>query len=125
MQLFHETFNDALREVLAACGGAKQVAAKLWPEKTMDTAHKQLLDCMNEARDARLDPDRLRMVLRMGRDVGCHAATNWMLRDMGYEDAKPVEPEDLQAKEMREFVSATKALLAMSTRLEARLPLRN
>ena len=119
MQLFHETLNDALREVLAACGGAKQVAAKLWPEKTMDTAHKQLLDCMNEARDARLDPDHLRMVLRMGRAVGCHAATNWLLRDVGYEDARPIEPEDQKAALQRDYIAAVKSLKLLASQIEA------
>lgn len=118
MQLFHETWADALREVIAACGGAKQVAGKLWPEKTTDSAHKLLLDCLNETRPERLDPDRLRMVLKMGRDKGCHAGVNWLLRDIGYDDAKVVEPEDKRAQLQRDFVTATKSLQALAAQIE-------
>jgi hypothetical protein len=120
MQLFYETFVDALREVIHTCGGAKQVAAKLWPEKSPDAAHRLLLDCLNETRPERLDPDRLRMVLRLGRQAGCHAAINWLLRDTGYEDARPVEPEDEHASLMREYIAATKSLKALADRIEAR-----
>lgn len=118
MQLFHETFSDALREVLAACGGAKPVAARLWPEKTPDAAHRLLLDCLNETRQERLDPDRLRMVLRLGRDAGCHAAVNWLLRDVGYADAQPVEPVDEMAALMRDYITTAKAMQATAERIE-------
>jgi hypothetical protein len=118
MQLFHETLTDALREVIGACGGAKQVGAKLWPEKTPDSAQRILLDCLNEARQERLDPDRLRLLLKMGRDVGCHAAVNYLLRDIGYEDARPVDPGDEVAQLMRDFISAQKALQGIADRID-------
>lgn len=119
MMLFHETWTEALREVIAACGGPKQVAARLWPEKTPDAAHRLLLDCLNEARPERLDPDRLRMVLRMGRDVGCHSAINWLMRDLGYEDVRAVEPADQLADLMREYISAAKGMQALAEKIES------
>jgi hypothetical protein len=119
MQLFYETWADALREVIATCGGAKQVAGKLWPEKTPDAAHRLLLDCLNETRPERLDPDRLRLVLRIGRQAGCHAALTWLLRDLGYEDAKPIEPADERDQLMRDYIAATKALQALTARIES------
>lgn len=119
MQLFHETWADALREVIASCGGAKQVASKLWPEKTPDAAHRLLLDCLNETRPERLDPDRLRMLLRLGRDAGCHAGVNWLLRDIGYEDSRVVEPSDQRDALMRDYIAATKALQGIASRLES------
>lgn len=122
MQLFHESMADALREVIGACGGPKQVAAKLWPEKTPDGAHRLLLDCLNETRPERLDPDRLRMVLKLGRDVGCHAGINYLLRELGYEDGKPVDPADEHAQLQRDFIAATKVLQGMASRIESRLP---
>jgi hypothetical protein len=106
MQLFYETWADALREVIATCGGAKQVAGKLWPEKTPDAAHRLLLDCLNETRPERLDP-------------GCHAALTWLLRDLGYEDAKPIEPADERDQLMRDYIAATKALQALTARIES------
>lgn len=119
MQLFHESWGDALREVIAACGGAKQVAARLWPEKTPDAAHRLLLDCLNETRPERLDPDRLRLVLRMGRDAGCHAGMNYLARDVGYEDCKPLDPQDEQTQLMRDYILTAKSLQSMASRIEA------
>lgn len=120
MQLFHESLSDALREVIAACGGPKLVAGKLWPEKSPDAAHRLLLDCLNETRPERLDPDRLRMLLRLGRDAGCHAAINWLLQDLGYEDCKTLDPQDEQAALMRDYIAATKALQGIASRIERR-----
>jgi hypothetical protein len=118
MQLFHETWADALREVIAACGGAKVVAGKLWPEKTPDAAHRLLLDCLNETRPERLDPDRLRLLLRLGRDKGCHAGINWLMCDLGYDDVKVVEPADRREQLQRDFVAATKALQSLAAQIE-------
>lgn len=117
-QLFHETWADALREVVAVCGGAKSVAGRLWPEKTPDAAHRLLLDCLNETRPERLDPDRLRLLLKMGRDKGCHAGTAWLLRDLGYDDPRVVEPADRKEQLQREFVSAVKSVHALAAQLE-------
>jgi hypothetical protein len=118
MELFHETWADALREVIATCGGAKTVAGKLWPEKTPDAAHRLLLDCLNETRPERLDPDRLRLLLKLGREKGCHTGVNWLLRDLGYDDAKVVEPQDQRAALMRDYIEAAKAMQGIATRME-------
>jgi hypothetical protein len=120
MQLFHETWADALREVIATCGGAKQVAGRLWPEKSPDAAHRLLLDCLNETRPERLDPDRLRMILKMGREAGCHAGVIWLMRDVGYEDPRPVEPADEVALLMRDFIAAQKALQGIAERIDSK-----
>lgn len=120
MQLFHECLADALREVVGACGGAKQVASQLWQEKSPDAAHRLLLDCLNEGRAERLDPDHLLMLLRLGRQAGCHAAMNWLLRDVGYEDARPVEPADEVAVLMRDYIQAAKSMQAIAERIDAR-----
>lgn len=119
MQLFHETWADALREVIAACGGMKQVAARLWPEKTPDAAQRLLLDCLNDTRPEKLGPDHLRMVLQMGRNVGCSAGINWLLRDLQYEDSREVAKEDKKAMLQRDYIAAVKQLAQLSREIEA------
>lgn len=119
MQLFHETFSDALREVVAACGGAKQVAAKLWPEKPPAAAHRLFLDCLNGGRDERLNPEQLAFVLRMGRNAGCHAGMNFLLRECGYADAQVMEPADEQMGLMREYIAQAKSMAAVAARIES------
>lgn len=118
MELFHETWADALREDIAACGGPKVVAPELWSELTPDAAHRRLLDCLNETRPERLDPDRLRKLLKMARAKGSRAGINWLLRDLEGEDFRPVEPADKREQLQREFVAATRSLVAMASQIE-------
>lgn len=116
-QLFHESLYDALKEVIQQAGGSKVVASKLWPEKTPDSAHRILLDCLNENRAEKLSPEQVLFLMRIGREVGCHAAINYMTRESGYSDPQPIEPEDEKAKLMREFITASKAMAMISERL--------
>lgn len=48
-----------------------------------------------------------------------HAIAAHLMRTMGYADPVPVEPEDELAKQQREFVAATQALMKMAERIEA------
>ena len=116
--LFYESLADALRAVVQAMGGAKPVGSKLWPEKTPDAAARQLNDCLNESRPEKLSPEQVLWLLAAGRQVGCHAAMNYLAREAGYSDPLPVEPEDERARLQREYIEATKALQAIAGRIE-------
>ena len=116
--LFYESINDALDAVVKACGGAKVVAAKLWPEKTPDAAHRLLLACLNESRVEKLSPEQTLFLLKLGRERNCHAAMNYLARDCGYADPAPTEPEDERARLQREFIEAQKAMQALAGRME-------
>ena len=116
--LFHESLSDALKELIQQSGGSKVVACKLWPEKTPDSAHRTLLDCLNENRAEKLSPEQVLFLLRIGRETGCHSAINYITRACSYSDPQPIEPEDEKAKLMRDFISAQKAMSSIATRLE-------
>jgi len=116
--LFYETFNDALDAVVKACGGAKAVACKLWPEKTPDAAHRLLLACLNEGRVEKLSPEQVIFLLRMGRERGCHAAINYLSRESGYSDPQPVDPDNEKVRLQREFIEAQKYMQQLAARME-------
>lgn len=116
--LFFDDLEDALREVVRGAGGPKAVGAKLWPEVDPENAARRLLDCLNESRREILSPAQVMLLLRIGRQVGCHAAINYMARECGYADPAPIEPEDEVARLQREFVEATKALGALAKQIE-------
>lgn len=116
--LFYESLADALRAVVQALGGTKAAGCRLWPEKTPESAHRTLLDCLNEARPEKLSPEQVLYLLAAGRQVGCHAAMNYLAREAGYSDPLPVEPEDERARLQREYIEATKALQAIAGRIE-------
>ena len=67
----------------------------------------------------KLGPDHLRMVLQMGRNVGCSAGINWLLRDLQYEDSREVAKEDKKAMLQRDYIAAVKQLAQLSREIEA------
>lgn len=115
--LFHETAADALREVVQALGGMKAVGAQMRPERAADVAARWVADCLNPDRAERFDPDQVLWLLREGRRIGCHAAANFLMREAGYADPTPIEPEDERARLEREFIAAAKGLSGIADRL--------
>lgn len=115
--LFHDSITDALREVVNAMGGKKSAGAKLRPELSPDEAGKWVSDCMNPDRAQFFRPDQVLYLLKAGRAAGCHAAAAYLMREAGYADPVPVEPEDERARAQRDFETAVKALGAVTERL--------
>lgn len=115
--LFHESINDALKDIINHAGGNKSVGCRLYPEKTPDSAHRTLLDALNDNRPEKLSPDQFLFLLKIGREIGCHSAINYISRESGYSDPTPIEPEDEKARLMREFISAQKAMSAIAEKL--------
>lgn len=117
LSMFHESISDALKEVIQHAGGTKSVACKLWPEKSPDSANRTLSDCLNENRAEKLSPDQFLFLIRLGREIGCHSAINFINREGGYSDPQPIEPEDEKAQLMREFIQAQKAMSILADKL--------
>lgn len=116
--LFYESFYDALKDVVRACRGPKEVGSKLWPEKTQDAARNLLNNCLDPNRPEKLDPEQVMFLLRLGREVGCHAAMNYLSRESGYDDPTPVEPEDERTRIQREFIEAQRSMAILAERME-------
>lgn len=116
--LFVESLTDALREIVRACGGFKVVGARLWPEKAPEAASRVLADCLNELRAEKLSPDQVLLLLRMGRERGCHVGMTFLASECGYAPPQPIEPEDERAQLQREYIDAVKLLSVLSMRLE-------
>ena len=86
---FFECPMDALRAAVQGLGGAKQVGARLWPDKSPDAAGRLLLDCLNNGRAEKLDLTQVICVLSWAREAGCHGPMQWICAEAGYE-ARPV-----------------------------------
>lgn len=104
--MFHEDINDALRAAVKACNGTKAVATKLWPEKPMSEAQSYLNDCLNPARNAKLSPEQVILLLRWAREANCHDAINYICDEIGYGRPKPIDPEDEKAILQRKMIEA-------------------
>lgn len=122
-ELFHETLNDALREVVQALGGAKKVGALMRPDIVgADTAGRWIHDCLNPERAHRFDPDQVLWLLREGRKAGCHAAMRFLAAECGYAEPVPIDPkvqEDRLLDDLRSSALTLRVALEKIERLEA------
>lgn len=118
LNLIHETIADAALEVIHAAGGFKIVGQRLFPELAPDHAGNKLRACLDDERREKFSPQQIVLLLRIGRESGCHALINHITSESGYSNPYPVEPEDEIARLQREFVEATKSLHHMATRIE-------
>lgn len=116
--LFHESVYDALGSVVSALGGAKVVAMQLWPEKDPVDAGKLLRHCLNPDRPEKLSIEQVIWLMKAGRQDNCHDIATYLLRDCGYQDPIPIEPDDERAALMREFVLATERMEKLSKQMQ-------
>jgi hypothetical protein len=117
--LFFEDVNDALRHAVQACGGAKVVGGRLWPDRSADAAARQLHDCINPDRPAHLTPEQLMMVFRLARERGEHAPLRWFCGSVGYSSPSPLTIEDERAATQRDFVNAVALVAGLADRMVA------
>jgi len=89
-----EDLNDALRSLVSNLGGTKMVAAKLWPEKSIQEARTLLSDCLNPTRREKLSPHQVLLLLRWGREAGYHTALAYICQSLGYDTPRPLSPKD-------------------------------
>ena len=60
---------------------------------------------------------KARGVALAGFTAAARAAANFLMREAGYADPQPIEPEDERARLEREFIEAAKGVQAIAARL--------
>ena len=113
-KLFHETVFDALGADIAAAGGFKVVAGRLWPAQA--NADTKLRNSINPDQPHKLCPDEVLQIKRLAREAGSTATIDYEAQQMGYE-VKWLDPKD-QAEELRR---ETRDLLAKVLKNQERL----
>lgn len=117
-QLFYDSYTDAQRDTILALGGNKKVGSLLWPTMPADEAGRKIARCLNPNNSERFNPDELALIRKLARQAGVHILASYEMRDAGYADPQPIEPEDEQAALKREFIEATKLMSTLSKRME-------
>lgn len=127
--LFYEHIFDVARAMVQAAGGAKVVAAALWPHMPIAEAQRKLLDCLNRERPEKLCIEEFLAVVKMAHAVGFHQGKHWIDRETGYQPTQPLDPVverdrlaeslDNAAKHFMELTHAAKALLDRDQKLKA------
>lgn len=108
--LFYDTENDALRSCIAAAGGVKVVAGKLWPSLKPASAYARLSACLDESKHEKLTFAEIITVGRLGRDAGCHALMQYLGAELSYE-IKATTPKDDLATALEAFDSRADDIL--------------
>lgn len=85
-----DTLNDALRSAVMALGGFKKVGGRLRPDD--ESADDWLRHCLNGGRRERLSPEQAIWLLREARNIGFHAAMDYLALSTGYK-AVPVDSD--------------------------------
>jgi hypothetical protein len=116
--LFHDTYEDAIRDTVMALGGYKKVGSTLWPAMPADEAGRKLSACLNTDKREKLDLGELRLIRTEARKVGVHILATYEMRDAGYAEPQPVAPEDEAAQLQREYIAAVKAMSAIQARMD-------
>ncbi len=117
--LFVEDYYEAIRATVQSLGGFKRVGSDMKPDLAVDAAGRWLADCCNAEKREKLSPTELSYIRRMARQAGVHVLAAFEMRDAGYADPVPVEPEDERAALQRDFIQHTKAMEAMLKRLHS------
>lgn len=113
-------WNDAIDGVVHALGGYKKVGVMLRPEleEKGPAAAQWLRDCLNPDKPERLNPDQVFLLLRIARAAGYHAAKHWMDAELGYEQGRPLKPQDEAADLTRHCADLARELRTSIDRLE-------
>lgn len=123
--LFYESVHDAIRELVRVLGGAKPVGNLLWPGKSMQDAATRLLNCLDHNRPEKLSPEDLVLLLKKGREAGCHVVMGYLNEQCGYTAPVPVDPTDELAELQRRYIDSVAEQKRIADRMErlARSPL--
>lgn len=114
---FFEGPEDALRAAVQALGGAKQIGAQLWPDKTPDAAGRLVQDCLNPSRSEKFDVTQVMFIFRRAKEAGCHGPFMWFSGEVGY-DARPITKAEEADRLTTVVEQSTKTLAAALAQLE-------
>lgn len=121
VEIFHDTWEDALADVVNATGGWKRVGNELWPDKSPDEAGRYLRHCLTNGRDKeKLSLTQILWLLRRGHEAGIHTAIAWLSDAAGYTRPEPVTDDDRRdaaARELTRALSDVSKLLGRYERL--------
>ena len=111
--LFYETIYDALGADIAAAGGFKVVAGKLWPAESPATSTQKLRNTLNLDQPHKLCPDEVLQIKRLAYEHGSTATVDYEAQQLGYQTVwvDPSDEADALRREVRDLLaSVTKKL---------------
>jgi hypothetical protein len=114
--LFHENIYDALGTDIAAAGGFKIVAGKLWPAESVTIATQKLRNALNPEQPHKLCPEEVVQLKRLAREAGSMATVDFEAQQLGFE-VTWTDPKDEGEQLRRQFVDGLAQLNRLAERI--------
>jgi hypothetical protein len=115
--LFHDSLSDAIGADIAAAGGFKAVAAKLWPTDAPGAATAKLRNSLNPEQPHKLCPEELLAIKRMAHECGSDATVQYEASQLGFA-VSWLDPRDEADELRRRVLDAADELKRLFSRLE-------
>jgi hypothetical protein len=84
----------------------------------VDAAGRWLSDCCNPDKREKLAPSELAFIRKRARTEGVHILAAYEMREAGYAEPQPIEPQDERAALMRDYIQAAKVMQTIHARME-------
>lgn len=115
--LFHETIFDAIGADIAAAGGFKTVASKLWPAEAITSAANKLRNAINPEQAQKLCPQEVLQIKRIAREAGSTATIDYEAQQLSYR-VEWIEPEDELKELLARYLDSQELQGAMRERID-------
>lgn len=102
--LWHDTIYDALGADIAAAGGFKVIASKLWPAENLTTAATKLRNAINPEQAQKLCPEEILQIKRLAKETGSTATIAYEAQQLSYQ-VEWIQPEDELTQLQRRIAS--------------------
>lgn len=116
--LWHDSLEEAQQAAVIAIGGPKKVGAMLWPTMKITDAARKLNHCLDPERPEKLSAGEFELLGQCAREASCHTIMAYLARRWGYQKPLPIQPEDEQAKLMRDFIAMGKQMEKISEQMQ-------
>jgi len=110
-ELWHDTIYEALAATVAAAGGPKKVAPKIWPALDESSAITRLRTSINPDHAQKLCLEEFVLLGKLGRDAGDNSLMTYLGRELSCE-VKPLAPIEAKRRAKKVRMSALLAELA-------------
>ena len=121
--LWYDTIYDALGADIAAAGGFKVVAGKLWPSESTTLATAKLRNAINPEQPHKLCPDEVLQIKRLAQEAGSSATVQYEAGQLGYVCTWVAPEDELERleRENNEILRTLAKRLERKEQLQARV----
>jgi hypothetical protein len=122
-EMFFDSLFDAIGADIAAAGGFKAVAHKLWPSESLTTSAARLRNSINPEQPQKLCPDEVLQIKRLAYEHGSTATVDYEAQQLGYQTVwtDPKDEADELRREVRDLLATVTRKLDRIERAEDRV----